>query len=380
MTLPSHAFEVEQVRRRLEAGNGGYEVVHASPGLEVGVYVLVAPEPDHQQPHADDEVYVVLEGSGVLDVVEHDAAAAGPTRTAATPAMTGHLNLITLLTQWSATPCDSASSLARRRDRALSEQMRSPTSPSSAGSRLRAMSTARATVDAATRAIVDNVGEEDWTDVTLSLVSGTPVSFVQRLQQPYYRHRPVVPIPGDVQLAPQGHEAAISSSESVTVTSGGQVRDLPLSGRNPMAMAPLQPGSTNGAPLNNNVSIQGQIAHSGGRFHPSLDAPVVSEATGVAAAASGVELTVKAELDGIRLIASLAMGGFGAAILPATAIPTWLQGDWSVVPVSDLPPRRVGVAQRRRGLPSPAARALLAVIREAVVPGPDVPLGVNEPR
>jgi mannose-6-phosphate isomerase-like protein (cupin superfamily) len=32
------------------------------------VYVLVAPEPDRQQPHADDEVYVVLEGSGVLDV------------------------------------------------------------------------------------------------------------------------------------------------------------------------------------------------------------------------------------------------------------------------------------------------------------------------
>ena len=46
MNVPSHAFEVEQVRRRLEAGNGGYEVVHASPGLEVGVYVLVAPEPD----------------------------------------------------------------------------------------------------------------------------------------------------------------------------------------------------------------------------------------------------------------------------------------------------------------------------------------------
>ena len=36
------------VRRRLEAGKGGYEVVHASPGLEVGVYVLVAPEPDRQ--------------------------------------------------------------------------------------------------------------------------------------------------------------------------------------------------------------------------------------------------------------------------------------------------------------------------------------------
>ncbi len=72
MNLPSHAFEIEQVRRRLEAGNGGYEVVHTSPGLEVGVYVLVAPDPDTQQPHADDELYVVLEGRGVLNV-EGDA-------------------------------------------------------------------------------------------------------------------------------------------------------------------------------------------------------------------------------------------------------------------------------------------------------------------
>ena len=60
--------EVEAVRRRLAAGNGGYEVVHVSPGLEVGVYVLVAPEPDRQQPHEDDELYVVLEGEGVLEV------------------------------------------------------------------------------------------------------------------------------------------------------------------------------------------------------------------------------------------------------------------------------------------------------------------------
>jgi mannose-6-phosphate isomerase-like protein (cupin superfamily) len=68
VTPAPDAFDVDAVRRRLEAGNGGYEVVHTSPGLEVGVYVLVAPEPDHQQPHADDELYVVLEGSGVLNV------------------------------------------------------------------------------------------------------------------------------------------------------------------------------------------------------------------------------------------------------------------------------------------------------------------------
>ena len=63
----AHPFDTQAVRDRLR-GRGGYEVVHASPGLEIGVYVLVAPEPDRQQPHEDDEVYVVLEGSGTLDV------------------------------------------------------------------------------------------------------------------------------------------------------------------------------------------------------------------------------------------------------------------------------------------------------------------------
>lgn len=69
MTLtPTHPFDIEAAKRRLQAGSGGYEVVHQSAGLEIGVYVLVSPEPDRQQPHQDDEVYVVLEGRGTLDV------------------------------------------------------------------------------------------------------------------------------------------------------------------------------------------------------------------------------------------------------------------------------------------------------------------------
>ena len=65
---PAHAFDIANVAKRLSEGSGGYEIVHASPGIEVGVYVLVAPEPDRQQPHEDDEVYVVLEGNGVLEI------------------------------------------------------------------------------------------------------------------------------------------------------------------------------------------------------------------------------------------------------------------------------------------------------------------------
>jgi len=61
-------FDVRDVAERLAAGNGGYEIVHSSPGIEIGVYVLVAPEPDRQQPHEWDEVYLVLEGRGILEV------------------------------------------------------------------------------------------------------------------------------------------------------------------------------------------------------------------------------------------------------------------------------------------------------------------------
>src|SRR5438105_5403188 len=62
-----HQLDIQGAKSRLlEAG--GYEIVHQSPGLELGVYVLVAPEPDRQQPHEDDEVYVGLEGRGVLEV------------------------------------------------------------------------------------------------------------------------------------------------------------------------------------------------------------------------------------------------------------------------------------------------------------------------
>ena len=65
---PSVPIEVQLDEGAARSEWGGYEIVHASPGLELGVYVLFAPEPDRQQPHEDDEVYFVLDGHGVLEV------------------------------------------------------------------------------------------------------------------------------------------------------------------------------------------------------------------------------------------------------------------------------------------------------------------------
>jgi hypothetical protein len=72
-------------------------------------------------------------------------------------------------------------------------------------------------------AVVDNVSDEDWTDVNLSLISGTPVSFIHPIQKPFYRYRPVVPIPEDLRLAPQTYEPDTGESGGNTIT--GKVED-----------------------------------------------------------------------------------------------------------------------------------------------------------
>lgn len=83
------ALDIDATGRRLVELGGGYEVVHTSPGLEIGVYVLVAPEPDRQQPHVDDEVYVVLEGRGTL-VIEGEPVEVSQGKAAFVPAGADH--------------------------------------------------------------------------------------------------------------------------------------------------------------------------------------------------------------------------------------------------------------------------------------------------
>lgn len=88
-----------------------------------------------------------------------------------------------------------------------------------------------------------------------------------------------------------------------------------------------------------------------------------------AAAAAGVTLEAKVELDGLRLIASLVFESFGAAVLPSAAIPRWLDPgtQFRRIPILDADPRKVGVARRRRGLLSAPARALQDVMFNVLV-------------
>lgn len=77
-----------------------------------------------------------------------------------------------------------------------------------------------------------------------------------------------------------------------------------------------------------------------------------------AAANKGVSLQSQAEIDGVRLMASLVFEGFGAAIVPASAVPGWLRGDFVRISVPDLPRRVVGWVQRDRPRPNRATFAV----------------------
>jgi DNA-binding transcriptional LysR family regulator len=96
----------------------------------------------------------------------------------------------------------------------------------------------------------------------------------------------------------------------------------------------------------------------GTSFRDALDAE---------AATLGVELRASAEVDGLRLVTSLAFEGFGAAIVPVTAVPRWLpEGPWRRIAVDGLAPRSVGLARRRRALLAAPSRAFREVLRGVV--------------
>jgi molybdate transport repressor ModE-like protein len=85
-----------------------------------------------------------------------------------------------------------------------------------------------------------------------------------------------------------------------------------------------------------------------------------------AAAGAGIELIPQVEIDGVRLLASLAFEGFGAAIVPATSVPRWLKGDFQRIAVPELPRRVVGWVQRRRPTPGAPTRALIGTLRDLI--------------
>jgi LysR family hydrogen peroxide-inducible transcriptional activator len=125
------------------------------------------------------------------------------------------------------------------------------------------------------------------------------------------------------------------------------------------------------APTDHPLADRGTINVADLAEHPVMLTPrgtTFRDAIDQELAAVGVRLTAAAEVDGLRLLASLAYQGYAPALLPASAVSGYPDGDWSLVHVEGLARRSVGLVRNRRTTPSMPIRAarevVLNVIRE----------------
>ena len=131
----------------------------------------------------------------------------------------------------------------------------------------------------------------------------------------------------------------------------------PLFEEEPVLVAP------NGHPLSKYDSLTPEILAEfplllnpkGVPFRDSLDKDLAKH---------GVKLTPKAEVDGMRLLASLAVDGFGAAVLPATAAQG--SGKWKRIPLEGFTRRVVGLATNKRVPLSATTRVVRDVLRNMI--------------
>jgi DNA-binding transcriptional LysR family regulator len=125
------------------------------------------------------------------------------------------------------------------------------------------------------------------------------------------------------------------------------------------------------APLGHPLAEHDEISIPELASHAILVTPpgtVFRNAVDADAAEHGVAIRPLAEVDGMRLMATLAFQGFGPALLPASALPGYtVGGNWKRVRVPDLSRRSVGAIRSRRTTLSAPARSVLQTLREVVL-------------
>ena len=109
-------------------------------------------------------------------------------------------------------------------------------------------------------AVVDNVSQEDWQDVSLSLVSGLPVSFQMNLYEPWYMQRPMVQMQRET-VGPVAYEAGEMMQERPAMRAREMAKDESFRkadavgrGAGAMAMPPAPP------PMLQNMAQQAAVA------------------------------------------------------------------------------------------------------------------------
>jgi len=118
-------------------------------------------------------------------------------------------------------------------------------------------------------AIVDNDSDNDWNNVTLSLVAGRPSSFIQNLYPPYYVSRPVLPlsIAGTAAAATHEQGFAMSSYRAKEDSAAEMASDSMMMQRAPSP-------SVSSSNLAGGVVQTAEASAAGGQFEFTIKNPV----------------------------------------------------------------------------------------------------------
>lgn len=133
-------------------------------------------------------------------------------------------------------------------------------------------------------ALVDNTQDEDWDDVSLTLVAGLPISFVHDLYSPRHRRRPVVEVQEEEAYAPplleQAESGFLAEEEEVmtlakapSLMAPGAPPPPPMAAR-PMARAAPMPAAQAAALRESTQNVQTRTVQVGDLFQYVLDRPV----------------------------------------------------------------------------------------------------------
>lgn len=165
-------------------------------------------------------------------------------------------------------------------------------------------------------AIVDNVSDESWDNVQLSLISGSPVSFIQNLQKPLYRYRPIVPIPEDLNLRPQIYDPESGEGSGSGSGQGSGSGHGAGSGDGDGTVIARKENDLKFEGANNNFIISSGFAGTG------VSDAIIGERSGVQTAANGEEI---GDLFEYRIEQPISVARNQSALIPI--IQTKMEGE-----------------------------------------------------
>lgn len=124
-------------------------------------------------------------------------------------------------------------------------------------------------------AIVDNTTDSDWTGITLSLVSGKPVSFQSRLYDPKYIERPFAELAEERAAAPELYGAAVAGLAGGVMGGAMAAAPAPAAMRSSMARREKTMMDAEAmAPAQSNVAVNTTSRDLGELFEYAFSTPV----------------------------------------------------------------------------------------------------------